>query len=559
MHTPSLLLLVLSAALACAQQQPPAAESAASETQKKEKLCRITGHTLHAQTGGPVRKVKLILHQMRMESKSYSAVSDAEGKFSIDDIEPGTYQLTAERAGFLRQSYGSRRYGFSGTALTLMTGQELKDLEFKLMPQGVITGKVLDEEGEPVRGAFINVTRQAQSSGGRGAGMGGEQANDVGDYRVADLAPGRYIVQANPTPDFWGRQEGVEKSDEVREAHVPTFYPGVTDAASASAVEVGPGQEVSGINITLRRSRVYRVSGTVSGAAAGQLKTMNLSLYPRDRRAMLMFFGAGGARVNADGTFTIGKVQPGSYNLNLMLRGDGRPQVVGRAPVDVGEADVEGVVVRVSQGLTLNGFVRVEGKEKIEISGIRLVLRSADGIGFGMQNAMVKEDGTFRMDGVMPDRYSIGTYNLPEGTYLKSVRLGNQDAPDKSVDLSQAQGSTTIELVLSPNAGTVEGLVTDDEKPAQGISVLLMPDPPIADDPSQAKWANTDQNGRFSIKGVAPGDYKLYASAESLTDVLQDPDALKPFEEKAVKATVREKGREQKELTLLKPEDARPK
>jgi hypothetical protein len=233
--------------------------------------------------------------------------------------------------------------------------------------------------------------------------------------------------------------------------------------------------------------------------------------------------------------------------------------VVGRAPVDVGEADVEGVVVRVSQGLTLNGFVRVEGKEKIEIHGVRLMLRPTEGIGFGIQNAMVKEDGTFRMDGVMPDHYSIGTYNLPEGTYLKSVRFGNQDAPDKSVDLSQAQGSTSIELVLSPNAGTVEGLVTDDEKPAQGISVLLMPDPPIADDPSQTKWANTDQNGRFSIKGVAPGDYKLYASAESLTDVLQDPDALKPFEEKAVKVTVSEKGREQKELTLLKPEDARPK
>jgi hypothetical protein len=187
------------------------------------------------------------------------------------------------------------------------------------------------------------------------------------------------------------------------------------------------------------------------------------------------------------------------------------------------------------------------------------MLRPAEGIGFGMQNAMVKEDGTFRMDGVMPDRYSIGTYNLPEGTYLKSVRFGNQDSPDKSVDLSQAQGTASIELVLSPNAGTVEGLVTDDEKPAQGISVLLAPDPPIADDPSQTKWANTDQNGRFSIKGVAPGDYKLYASAESLTDVLQDPDALKPFEEKAVKVTVSEKGREQKELTVLKPEDARPK
>jgi carboxypeptidase family protein len=105
MRIPFLLFLVLPAALGCAQQIPPAAESAAPETQKKEKLCRITGRTLHAQTGEPVRKVKLILHQMRMESVPYSAVSDAEGRFSIDDIEPGSYKLAAERSGFLRQTY----------------------------------------------------------------------------------------------------------------------------------------------------------------------------------------------------------------------------------------------------------------------------------------------------------------------------------------------------------------------------------------------------------------------------------------------------------------------
>jgi len=286
---------------------------------------------------------------------------------------------------------------------------------------------------------------------------------------------------------------------------------------------------------------------------------MNVSLFPRDCKAMVMFFGGGGARVNVDGTFTIGKVQPGSYNLNLMQRGDGRQQVVGRAPVDLAEADVEGVVVRVSQGVVLRGSVRGEGKQKTEVSGLRLMLRPTDGIGFGMQNAVVKEDGTFRMENVTPDRYFAMVANLPEGTYLKSVRFGNQDSPDKSVDLSQAQGSASIEVVLSADAGTVEGLVTDDGKPAPGSWVLLVPDPPLQDDPFQSKSASTDQNGRFSIKGVAPGEYKLYASSESLTEGITDPEALKPFEEKAVKVTVSEKGREQKQLTLLKPEDARPK
>jgi carboxypeptidase family protein len=191
MRIPFLLSLVLPAALGCARQIPPAAESTAPETQKKERLCRIAGRTVHAQTGEPVRKVKLLLRRMGVDSSAYSAVSDSEGRFVIDDIEPGTYYLLAERAGYLRQAYGSRGFGYGRTVLTLTAGQELKDLEFKVMPQGVITGKLLDEEGEPVREASINVFRQVRAgSSARLAGVRGESTNDVGEYRVAELAPG---------------------------------------------------------------------------------------------------------------------------------------------------------------------------------------------------------------------------------------------------------------------------------------------------------------------------------------------------------------------------------
>jgi hypothetical protein len=425
------------------------------------------------------------------------------------------------------------------------------------MPQGVITGKLLDEEGEPVREASINVFRQVRAgSSARLAGVRGESTNDVGEYRVAELAPGRYVVQAAVEQDFSDEDAPRPKKDESRESYVSTFYPGVTDPASAAAVEVGPGQEVSGINITLRKSRVYFVSGKVAGATSGQLKLMNASLTPRESRMRPLVSSYIWPRVNPDGSFTLANVQPGSYNIALMLGESGRPSVVGRTTVDVAEADVEGVVVPVSQGVTLSGLVRVERKEKVEVHGVRLMLRPVEDAESFSYTTMVKENGTFRIEGVMPDRYSVAVNDLPEGAYLKSVRFGNHEAPDKSVDLSQAQGSGSIELVLSPNAGTVEGLVTDDGKPAPGSSVLLVPDPPQPEEPHRWKWANTDQNGRFSIKGVDPGEYKLYASNESLSGANEDPEALMPFEEKAVKVTVAEKGRERVEIELLKPGDA---
>ncbi len=558
MRIPFLLFLVLRAALACAQQTPPAAErTAVPLTQKKEKLCRIAGRTVHALTGEPVRKVNLVLYQVRMESKLYSAVSNGEGQFFFDNIEPGTYDLMAERAGFLHQAYGFRGVGFIGTSLTLAANQELKDLEFKLTPQGVITGKLLDEEGEPVERASINVFRQVQFGGlGRPSAGGSGSINDVGDYRVADLRPGRYIVQAIPPPPLGGEPETAQKADQVREAQVPTFYPGVTDPASAAVVDVGPGQEVSGINITLRKSHVYRVFGTVAGGTAGHLKMMHVSLFPPGRKAMTMFSPVASGRVNADGTFAIGRVQPGSYNLRLMLEGDDWPHLVGRAQVDVVEGDVEGVVVRLSQSVALRGSVRVEGTEKAKVHGVRLVLLPCEGIPVNPHETMVKEDGTFRMENVTPDRYYVLAANVPEGTYLKSVRFGNQEAPDRSIDLSQAQGRASIELVLSPDAGTVEGSVMDDGKPVPGSSVLLVPEPPRPEESYRWESRNTDQYGRFSIKGLTPGECKLYASSDWLTEAMIDPQLLQPFEERAVKVTVAEKGRERVEIELLKPRDA---
>lgn len=552
-----LLFLVLPAALGCVQQIPPAAESAAPETQKKEKLCRITGRTVHALTGEPVPRVRLILRRVVMDSRNLGAVSDAEGRFVIEKVEPGMYYLLADRSGFLRRAYSSRGSGYSPTPLNLTANQEVEDLRFQLMPQGVITGKVLDEEGEPVQEASINVFRQVYAGGrGRTPGASGESTNDVGEYRAANLAPGRYIVQAAAEYDFRSEETTKPKKDEVRESYVPTFYPGVTDPASAATVEVGPGQEVSGINITLRKSRVYIISGKVIGATASELKMMNVSVRSREHRMRPMVSSYVSPRVNPDSSFTLANVQPGSYNIVLMLGEGGRPQVVGRTTVDVAEADVEGVILQVGQGVVLSGLVRLEGKEKAEVHGLRLTLRPVeDGEPFPY-TAIVKEDGTFRIEGVMPDRYSVAVYDLPEGAYLKSVRFGNHEAPDKSVDLSQTQGSGSIELILSPYAGTVEGLVSDDGKPAPGSSVLLVPDPPKPEEPYKWKWVNCDQNGWFEIKGVVPGEYKLYASKESLSGADEDPEALKPFEEKAVKVTVAERGRERVEIELAKSGDA---
>jgi len=155
---------------------------------------------------------------------------------------------------------------------------------------------------------------------------------------------------------------------------------------------------------------------------------------------------------------------------------------------------------------------------------------------------------------VSRDRYHLMFSSLPDDAYVRSVRIGNQEVADKGLDLTEAPSAVQVEVVLSTKSATVEGRVTDDEKPAPGKYVVLMPDPPRPEQQYLIKFGSSDQNGRLTIKGIAPGDYKLYAFEELEFDT-QEPESLKPFESKAVKLTVREGDRTQVELALLKPED----
>src|SRR2546425_8450293 len=139
-------------AVAMAQQEP----------------ARLEGKTVNVTTREPLRKVNLTLRPAANPGQgALSVTSGDDGKFSFSDLSPGSYRLSAERAGFVRQEYGARGNSPMGTTLTVAPGQQVKDLEFKLVPQGVISGKVLDDDGEPALRAAVSVMRQ-MGRGSRG-------------------------------------------------------------------------------------------------------------------------------------------------------------------------------------------------------------------------------------------------------------------------------------------------------------------------------------------------------------------------------------------------------
>jgi hypothetical protein len=129
-----------------------------------------------------------------------------------------------------------------------------------------------------------------------------------------------------------------------------------------------------------------------------------------------------------------------------------------------------------------------------------------------VQPSPVQEDGTFKISCVPRDKFHVQVMGLPGDAFVKSVRAGDVDATTQTLDLTGATTAPPIEIRVSSTGATSEGAVMDADKPALGAVVAVLPHPFGPAQPMMMrKTATTDQNGRFSVKGVAPGEYRVYA------------------------------------------------
>jgi hypothetical protein len=573
------LLLVLgfsliSAALAQQSQQSPiqAPTGAQSETKKGG---AIEGHVLNSKTGEPIRRVNLTLRPFNTTGTSsavmvmgpmapaapYAGTSDAEGKFRIENIEPGSYRLAAERQGFVLREYGSGQNSMMGTTIKVVAASELKDLNFKLIPQALITGRVIDNEAEGLAHVQIQILRRRFIRGKQQLmPMGGGQTTDTGEFRISDLAPGRYWVSATYRGRMmmFGEAPARNTGDKPEEEYVPTYYPNSTDQAAARSIDLDAGQEMPGVDIRIQKVRVYRIRGKVTGGAQ-PLRNVRLAMIPREREVFMGMLGGGGGMVKEDGSFEIGGVQPGSYYVTaLPMQGIMNP--MGKVAVDVRQENVENVTLALASGVTIRGGIGVDGDlqqleqaqgKKISFETVRVQLIPIDGIPFGVPSVSAKDDGSFALENAGPDRYRIGVFSLPQGLWLKSIRAGEREVIDSGIDLGGGTVSP-LQITLGVGTGSVSGVVLDaKQQPATGSMVTLVPDPFKEERNDLFRLVSADQTGRFDLQGIPPGEYKLFAWADIEPGSYMDPEFLKPQESKATKITVKAKSQQQVSLTQI--------
>ena len=536
----------------------------------------------NSQTGEPVKKVQLQLVRgearaavaaMHMSGlQGYSATSEADGSFRIEGIEPGTYTLSGQRTGYLAANYGAAGPRSSGKTLTLAPAQQLTNISLPMTRESVISGKVLDEDGDPAPDIGVQaLTSQWMGGKLRHVTTGTSTTNDLGEFRIGHLNPGKYYVVAEEQGWMRGQVQGAAAPGKPDVRPVRTFYPDAVTRATATPIEVRAGQDVPGMDIRLHTAATYHVRGKIAGVLPeGELERIHVLLTTRDDETTGFFFQAN-SNVDKDLKFDIAGVAPGAYTLTMFKLG-GPARTLGRQSIDVGTADLNDLVLKIIPPVTLHGQIRFEGtppadSSKVSFINIRVSLSPIElGIMFsGPDNTAAKADGSFTLENILPARYYVHTQGTPGGTYLKSIRLGQEDIYQKELDLTYGS-SGELEMLFRYGPADIEGTVVkpgdaDASANTQSqmqipatASIILVPDvlPP---DGTGMRQGAADQNGAFSMKQVPPGHYRIYAFEQVESEQLDNPDVLKELRARGVELELNENDKKQIQLPLISAED----
>jgi len=533
----------------------------------------------------------------------YGALTGVDGKFAFPSVAAGRYQLIATSPGYVPAEYGQKRMKGAGLPLVVASGQAMPDLRMEMVPTGAISGRVTDPYGQPIAIADVFVLKSSYQEGQRILTQFlSAKTDERGEFRLFWLTPGTYYLNA-VVPDTPNQADVIMNSENVNlatsiigvrtilrdvlsrpigtgaaenESHVPVYYPSTTNPQQARPIEVRPGEDIRGIYITAGVVRTFHVRGVVSNFVAGAGMQGQTRLIPTDPA-----WPPSQTPLDSNtGKFDYSRVVPGSYILYAQVRPPGATSPAdalwATMPLEVREQDIDNLTLVPRAGVNLPGRVVVDG-----LPGDNRPL-STGGLFLGMRpdplvtqqapspSTRVSPDGTFVLAGAIAGNYRVyappllspnnpallGGLPPPppglENSYVKSIRVGGTDVLDSGVRLIPVEG-LSMEIVLGTNAGILEGRVTRDGKPAADVTVGMLPNTASARGyrTDMHRTILTDASGHFQLRGLPPGDYKIFAWEDADKDAIMDLDFVRGYEEKGTRLEIADGDKKSIELIVI--------
>ena len=510
---------------------------------EERELGTIRGMVLAADGESPLAKATVSLRKSgsRRGAGERTARSDDRGQYEFKDVEAGKYLLSVTRNGFLPLDYGQKRVQAfrgegGGTPLTLVDGQVLSGIDFKLIRGGVVEGRVADQDYEPLSRVIVTLSGYQTVQGDRVLSpVSRAQTDDRGQFRLFDIPPGSYFLSATQGGGFplFGRRG---RRRQRGQSFPPTYYPGVASPEQATRIEVSAGGEVGGFHLTLIEAYTYSVSGRVLASDGSPAQSVRIFTVNQSGTGQVSV--GGGTTTDLQGAFTVAGLLPGKHRL-IGRRGRGQEPQIASASVEVIDQDIQGLMLALGSGASITGRIVSENEElSLDWRRISVDTRSAEGVGrglrFGGGGNRVEEDFSFRISNLPGGLYRF-TVNLPPGNhYVESIRAQGQDILDRLIEMNDQDHLSGVEVRVSPNGSRISGVVQSEEdgKAVDGATVLV-----FAADPQQrgsfsrfTRTTQTDQTGRYSLEGLPPAEYLVCALVEHESGRESEPEYLNGLE-----------------------------
>jgi len=514
----------------------------------------IRGRVIDASTGAALRRAGVRIFGAEIREMR-SAITDAEGRYEFTELPAGQFNLNVTKSGYVDLAYGQKTPGEMGKQLKVGDKQVIEKIDFTLPRGAVITGRVLDEFGEPIPDVQVSALRnQFTPLGARPVNAGRfATTNDIGEFRLFGIPPGQYLLSAS----YREQMMSVGTTTGDTSGYAVTYYPGTANLADAQKLTIGLGGSVSDVTMMLVPTRTARVSGIVVDGQGRPAKQGSVMLIPRSQAFGPM--GGGGGMIRPDGTFTINSVAPGEYTLRGMLPGQpGAPPDTAMASISVNGVDLTDIRLEPVKPISVSGQVVLDpvAARSFKPETMRLNAPSNEpGPTFGPlpPPAAVHDDLTFEFK-ASPGP-SVVRLNGPAGWMIKSVSLNGADVtegltfrnedvtgllveltnkvPDLSGQVANGNGDTVLDCY-------VIAFPQDDQRwnaPGIGRTAMVRP----------------DDQGRFRIRTLRPGNYYVVAVDHVQTSEWNDPAFLESVRSRATSVTLNEGDTLVADLKLVQP------
>lgn len=489
-------------ALCAAVFNPAGAQESAPRTPIPAGPYRISGTVVNAKVGGPLARARVTIADARNRQSMQSLITGDDGRFEFH-VPVGKYSLDGAKRGFLFASYN--QHDQFSTAIVTGSDLDTENLLLRLAPNAVLTGRVLDEFGEPVRNAQITVYRENHFQGvSRIVRGGGASTDDQGRYEVSPLDEGTIFVSARAAP-WYAVHPPVNAEGSARSIHVDplldvvypiTFYGDTTEAEDATPIPVRGGDRLQAdihLNPAPSLHLIVHVPQDNERISFPVLQKPAFDGLEEVENPTIQNL--------APGVFEISGVAAGRY---VMRMPDSSGHMKEPAEINLsggGELDVSSG----NSTAKISATVQIEGSTRLPAQ-LWIALRNSKG---RFTNTTVDANGQVEFSDVEAGKYDI-VANSSTQRYSVTRITSEAGATTGHELIVPAEASLNISLTLVGGSVSIEGFAKRAGKGVSGAMIVLAPKDPEANR-DRFRRDQSDLDGSFVLPNVIPGSYTIVA------------------------------------------------